>query len=57
MRMEATSNQEVEVNSGDTAKKKRSGWSAFYTFLASGGIIVLLVLGVVLAIVISILFK
>jgi hypothetical protein len=55
--MEATSNGKVEVGNKEEGKKKRSWGSAFYTFLASGGIIVLLVLGVVLAVVISILFR
>ncbi len=55
--MEATSDGKIESAKGVKAKKKRSWGSAFFTFLASGGIIVLLVVGVVLAFVISMLFK
>ena len=55
--MEATSNGKAEVTKREEGKKNRSWGSAFYTFLASGGIIILLVVGVVLAIVISLLFK
>ena len=55
--MEASSDEKVEVNSGDKAKKKRSKWSAFYTFLSSGGIIVLVIVIAVLAFAINILIN
>jgi hypothetical protein len=55
--MEATSDGKMEIDSRDKAKKKRSWGSAFYTFLSSGGIIVLLLVGFVLVIVISVLIK
>jgi hypothetical protein len=55
--MEGASNGKVEVGGSDTAKKKRSWGSAFYTFLASGGIMLLVLAGGVLLVVISILLK
>ena len=55
--MEPSSDEKVEVNSGDKAKKKRSGWSAFYTFLASGGIIPLVIAIAVLAFVINLIIN
>lgn len=51
--MESAPNAKAE----DEGKKKRTWGSAFFTFLASGGIIVLLVVGVALAVVISVLIK
>ncbi len=55
--MEAAPNGNVEVANRNETKKKRSWGSAFLTFLASGGIILLLVVGVVITIAISVLLK
>ncbi len=56
-RMEATSSNKIKVNGEGSANKKRSWGSAVFTFLASGGIILVLVVGVVITIVISILLR
>jgi hypothetical protein len=53
--METTPNGRVEVSGREEGKKKRSWGSAFFTFLASGGIILLLIAGVAIAVVVSIL--
>ena len=54
--MEATPDAKVEINSSDKGKKKRNWGHAFYTFLVSGVIMVVLALGFGLAILISVLF-
>ena len=54
--MEATPEVKVEIDSSDKGRKKRNWGHAFYTFLVSGGIMVVLALGFGLAIGISLLF-
>jgi hypothetical protein len=55
--MEPTSSEKVEVDGKDKEKKKRTGWSAFFNFLAAGGFMLIIILGVVIAIAISILLR
>ena len=55
--MEPSSDEKVEINSGDKSNKERSGWSVFYTFLASGGIIPLVIAIAVLAFVINLIIN
>ena len=55
--MEATSDAKAEVNSKGKGKQGRTWGRAFYNFLASGGIILVLVAAVALAIAISLLIK
>ncbi len=55
--MEVVSKGKVEVRSNDAIKKKKSWGTKFYSFLASGGIIVLVVVGFILAIIVSILIQ
>ena len=55
--MEPTSDGKGEINSEEKAREKRSWGGAFFTFLASGGIMLLVLVGGVLLVVISILIK
>jgi hypothetical protein len=55
--MEPTPSEKVEVGSEDKAKKKRSGWSTFFNFLAAGGFMLVIIGGVVLAFVINLIIN
>ncbi len=55
--MEAISDAKNEANNTDKGKKKRSWGDKFITFLSYGGFILILVVGVIVAVVISMLFK
>ena len=48
---------EIEVVDPKAEKKSRSLWDMFVTFLAMGGFLVIMVLGVIIVIVISYLTK
>jgi hypothetical protein len=55
--MEAKPGGDTRTNDTAKEKEKRKWGRTFYNFLASGGIIVLIVLGFVLVVVISVLIK
>ena len=47
----------MEIAMNETTEKKKGFWAAFYTFMAFGGIFVVLALGVVILILVSYLTK
>ena len=50
--MEAETNEEIQVNVKNGEKKKRKWGSRIYNFLASGGLILVIVGGFVIAVII-----
>ena len=50
--METVTNQKMETNVREEEKGKRKWGSRIYTFLASGGILIVLVVGFIIAVII-----
>jgi len=50
--MESATNEKMETNIGDKGKGKRKWGSRIYNFLASGGLILVLIGGFIIAVII-----